>query len=106
MFASVVYGSLNFVAIENDIRGVIPYVINDDSILNLPVDLDNNFGLHLHLGMADETLIKADILNWTEAEFIYTVLEIENIRFATIEEIALMKLDLKRRTEKRFLGYV
>ncbi|MFD1001903.1 hypothetical protein ACFQ21_21435 [Ohtaekwangia kribbensis] len=56
--------------------------------------------------MADETLIKAHILNWTEAEFIYTVLEIENIRFATIEEIALMKLDLKRRTEKRFLGYV
>lgn len=44
MFASVEYGSLNFVAIENDIRGVIPYVINDDSILNLPVDLDNNFG--------------------------------------------------------------
>jgi hypothetical protein len=59
MFASVEYGSLNFAAIENDIRGVIPYVINDDPILNLPVDLDNNFGLHLHLGMADETLIKA-----------------------------------------------
>jgi hypothetical protein len=93
MFASVEYGSLNFAAIENDIRGVIPYVINDDSILNLPVDLDNNFGLHLHLGMADETLIKADVLNWTDAEFIYPVLEIENIRFATIEEIALMKLD-------------
>ena len=93
MFTSVEYGSLNFVAIENDIRREVPFVTNDDAVLDLPVDLDNNFGLHLHLGMTDETLIKADILNWTEAEFIYPVLEHENIRFATIEEIALMKLD-------------
>jgi hypothetical protein len=56
--------------------------------------LDNNFGLHLHVGQNETLSIKTDILNWSAADFIYPLQEIEGIRIATTEEIALMKLDI------------
>ena len=93
LFASVEYGSVNFASIERDVREVFPSVVNDDEILNLPKDLENNFGLHLHIGTDQEASIKTDVLNWTTCDFIFPVLEIDSIRLASFEEIALMKLD-------------
>jgi hypothetical protein len=93
LFASQEYGSIDFNAIENDIRQVFPLVTNDDRILDLPVELENHFGLQLHIGTNENSSIKTDILNWTTADFIFPIQNIEGIRLATAEEIALMKLD-------------
>lgn len=91
MFASVEYGSIDFEAIENEVRGLFQTVVNDNDIFG--IQIENNIGLHLHIGIRENPSVKTDILNWTTAEFIYPVLEIDEIRFATVEEIALMKLD-------------
>ncbi len=56
-------------------------------------DLESHIGLHLYIGLKEISSVKTDILSWTTAEFIYPALEIDGIRFATLEEIALMKLD-------------
>lgn len=78
--------------IEGDIRALFPTVVNDDDILG--IELQNNFGLHLHIGVGDNPSIKTDILNWTVAEFIFPALQINDLRLATVEEIALMKLNV------------
>lgn len=92
LFTFQPYGNVDFTAIENDISRKFPSVINDDRILGLPPQLENNFGLHLHIGMGKEAVIKADILNWA-SDFIRPAMEVDGIRIATMEEIALMKLD-------------
>jgi predicted nucleotidyltransferase component of viral defense system len=91
LFASVEYGTIDFKSIENEIQRLFPVVVNDDDILG--IHLENHMGLHLHIGLGENPSVKADILNWSAAEFIHPAFEIEDIRFATVEEIALMKLD-------------
>lgn len=92
LFTYQTYGGIDFKKIEVDIKECFPYFVNDDDILSL-TDLDNNFGLHLHVGQDENSSIKTDILNWTTADFIYPITEINGLRLATTEEIALMKLD-------------
>ncbi len=91
LFTHLPYGSVDFKKIEADINEHFPYTHNDDQLpgLNLP---ENNYGLHLHVGETKNSAIKTDILNWTD-DFYYPVIEIDGIRLATFEEIALMKLD-------------
>lgn len=60
--------------------------------MDLPPELENHFGLHLHIGPGKDGTVKTDIINWT-ADFIFPVNEVEGIRLAKMEEIALMKLD-------------
>ena len=92
LFTFQPYGTVDFTAIENDVFQKFPSSINDERILDLPPQLENHFGLHLHIGTGKEAIIKTDILNWT-ANFIFPAVEVEGIRIATMEEIALMKLD-------------
>lgn len=91
MFASAEYRSIDFYAIEMDIQEKFPTVVNDDKILG--IQIENHLGLHLHIGMGEEPNIKTDILNWTTSEFIFPPYEVDGLRLATVEEIALMKLD-------------
>jgi hypothetical protein len=86
------YGTVDFRRIENDIKFIFPYFVDDDHIPGLP-KLKNNVRLHLHIGFNAETAIKTDIFNWTVADFIFPAQEIDGIRLAPMEEIALMKLD-------------
>lgn len=92
LFAALEYGSINFESIEHDIKQVINTLVNDDKIFGLKHIANNTLGLHLHLGVGEHASVKVDILNWTDGEFIFPIQKIEGIRFATIEEIALMKL--------------
>ena len=85
------YGSIDFKKIETDIAGLFAYVHNDDVLAGIE-PIENNRGLHLHVGETEESSIKADILNWAD-DFLDPVIEIDGIRLATFEEIALMKLD-------------
>ena len=106
LFTHQHYGSVDFKKIESDIKGFFLYTRNDDHFpgLNLP---ENNYGLHLHVGQTEASSIKTDLLNWTD-DFLYPAVEIDKIRMASLEEIALMKLDSisRGRRKKRFLGYL
>src|SRR5689334_18928617 len=91
LFSSVQYGTMDFSVVEREIKENFPSVVNSDNIPG--INMENHMGLHLYIGMRELPSVKADILNWTTAEFIYPVSEIDGIRLASIEEIALMKLD-------------
>ncbi|MBS1682223.1 MAG: nucleotidyl transferase AbiEii/AbiGii toxin family protein [Bacteroidetes bacterium] len=91
LFTHQPYGSVDFEKIEAEIAALFPYARNDDRFPELQLP-KNDYGLHLHVGDTEESSIKTDILNWTEA-FLDEAMEMEGIRLATFEEIALMKLD-------------
>jgi predicted nucleotidyltransferase component of viral defense system len=91
-FTNQDYGSIDFKTIEEEISHHFPYTVNDDVILGIE-NIENHFGLHLHVGIDADSSVKTDILNWSVADFIDAELEIDGIRMATIKEIALMKLD-------------
>jgi predicted nucleotidyltransferase len=91
LFTHQPYGSIDFKKIQAEIKENFVYVRNDDEILGLQ-PIENNFGLHLHVGHLEDSAIKIDILNWND-DFLFPEKHIEGIRFATFEEIALMKLD-------------
>lgn len=65
-------------------------MVNDDRIFG--ITLENHYGLHLHVGQTVNSSIKTDVLNWTD-DFLYPAMEVDGIRMASFEEIALMKLD-------------
>ena len=96
LFAAKEYGSIDFKKILIDLKSLFPYLRNDDAIFGLE-NLENNTGLHLHIGNTEEASIKTDILNWTISQWLDPEKEVEGIRFATIEEIALMKLEVVAR---------
>jgi predicted nucleotidyltransferase component of viral defense system len=92
LFTHRSYGSVNFEVIETVIRNNFTYVYNTDDTFPELKPIPNNYGLHLNVGENEDAAIKVDILNWTD-EFLYPYQEIEGIRIASLEEIALMKLD-------------
>jgi len=92
LFTYTEYGSISFTDIEEHLRLEFARVINNDDNFPALKSLDNNFGLHLFIGDQD-SLIKTDILNWTD-RFLFPFIKDEGIRLATIEEIATMKLDV------------
>lgn len=92
LFASLPYGSIDFAAIKHQVTENLEEVVDDDDILK-SADGANNFGLHLHIIGNDGEPVKTDILNWTTSDFIEAPLVIDGIRMATVQEIALMKLD-------------
>jgi len=92
MFTYQLYGNISFNDIEEKLRLEYPLMVNnDDSIPDLK-SLNNNYGLHLFIGK-EAANVKVDLLNWTD-DFLCPFIEIENIRLATVEEIATMKLDV------------
>jgi Nucleotidyl transferase AbiEii toxin, Type IV TA system len=79
LFASEPYGSINFPKLFEDLKPLFSYVGDDDAILGLQ-NIENNSGLHLHIGSSKEESIKTDILNWTISAWLDPVKEIEGIR--------------------------
>lgn len=94
LFTDSNYGNIPFQAIESKLRDIFPYVLNSTT-QNIPVlaQHENNSGLHLFIGASEEDRIKTDIIYWN-AEYIFPPVIEENIRLATVEEIAAMKLDV------------
>lgn len=92
LFTSQLYGSVSFNSIEQELKSLFPVVENTD-IIAPGQPGDNHYGLHLFIGTSEDDLIKTDLLHWSD-DFLFPVLETESIRLATIEEIALMKLDV------------
>ncbi len=91
LFTHQPYASVDFKIIEADLRKFFPYVCNDDQLLGIIIS-ENNYGLHLHIGESQSASVKTDVLNWSD-DFLYPAYEVDNIRMATFEELALMKLD-------------
>jgi len=92
LFTYKEYGSISFNDIEEQLKLEFPVVLNNDDNFPALKSLDNNYGLHLFIG-DQNTPIKVDLLNWND-DFLFPFQEMENIRLATIEEIATMKLDV------------
>lgn len=92
MFTHQPDGTVPFAEIEKEISAAFPITVNTDKDfpeLQVP---EKGAGLHLFVGNNETRLVKLDILNWDEG-FLFPVAEIDGIRLASIEEIAIMKLD-------------
>jgi hypothetical protein len=92
LFTYKTYGSIDFDEIEQSLKILFPYVYNYEDDFPEIKKLKNNLGLNLRVGNNENDAIKVDILNW-DAPFIYEIVEEEDIRLASVEEVALMKLD-------------
>lgn len=85
LFSDAVYGTINFKMLEDILRLTFPYV---DSIFSGPVGMGKSF----FVGNSEKELVKLD-LYYTDT-FVFPVFIRENIRFASLEEVAAMKLDI------------
>lgn len=92
LFTDQEYGSTHFGVIEDEIKRRFPVVENFEDEFPQLKTLENNTGLHLNIGYSKEALVKTDILYWED--FLFSAIEVEGIRMATVEEIGAMKLDV------------
>jgi len=88
LFTNAEYGSVDFNCITRFLQKNFPYV---DAIDLKPVGMGKAF----FIGKSKDACIKLDLF-YTD-DFITDVLIIDGIRFARIEEIIAMKLDVVRR---------
>lgn len=93
LFTDQAYGSTDFGAIEELVKMTFPVVENPENAFPQLKKLHNNLGLKLNIGYNEDSLVKADILYW-DPPFLFDPLEEEGIRFASMAEIAAMKLDV------------
>jgi len=83
---------INFNEIENKIISLgFPFYSNTEQ--NLPDDIKNKNSLFIYVGESEDKSVKVDILNWSE-NFFFDEIKIDGIRMATIEEFAIMKLEI------------
>jgi hypothetical protein len=92
LFASEPYGSIDFKRIEETLQAKFPFFYNPEADIPALQALENHYGLKLSIGFTQDEPVKVDIINWGEP-FLFPTQDIEGIRIATIEEIALMKMD-------------
>lgn len=85
LFTEAAYGSLDFEAIDKKLQESFPFV-------EMQYEGNNSFGKSYYIGNNNRDIVKVDLF-YTDA-FIRPILEIENIRLATIEEIAAMKMEV------------
>ncbi len=85
LFTDEAYGSINFKKLENRLHKTFPYV--DTTSVGEVV-----FGRSYFVGTSQENALKLDIY-YTDP-FMFPILEVENIRLATSEEIAAMKFEV------------
>ena len=97
LFTDADYGTVDFDAIDTFLRQKYPYVeTNNFDVIG--------FGKAYFIGNSEDDAIKLDLF-YTDP-FIDKVIEIDNIRIASVEEIIAMKLDVVSRTgRKKDLGY-
>ena len=102
LFTDQEYGSTHFGVIEDKIKRRFPVVENFEDEFPQLKTLENNTGLHLNIGYSKEALVKTDILYWED--FLFSAIEVEGIRMATVEEIGAMKLDVISRGGRKIFG--
>jgi len=85
LFTDADYGSVDLSSIINWLKANFDYVSNTDAVNNVP-------GISCFTGSAEKDCIKLD-LYYTET-FIRPPVNSLNIRLATLEDIAAMKLDM------------
>lgn len=85
LFTDADYGSLDFNAIDKKLQEVFPFA-------DMQYQGNDSFGKSYYIGNDKDNIVKVDLF-YTDA-FIRPTLEIENIRLATIEEIAAMKMEV------------
>lgn len=92
LFTDAEYGTIDFEAIDNDLRTSFKYV--DQSSTDLI-----GFGRSYFVGNSPGESIKLD-LYYTD-KFIFEYLSVDGIRLATIEEIIAMKVDVINRAGRK-----
>lgn len=89
LFTDAKYGSIDFEVIDTFLRSTYPYVdTNSYNVIGM--------GKSYYVGQNKDECIKLDIFYSTE-KFIDEIQLIDDIRFATIEEIIAMKIDVVSR---------
>jgi hypothetical protein len=93
LFTHLPYGTVNFRGIEADIKERFSYVFNRIDKFPQIKAMPEHFGITLHIANGSSDPVKVDIMNWSEP-FLDEVQIIDNIRMASVREIALMKLEV------------
>lgn len=88
IFTDAAYGSIDFKTLEQYLKSSFSYV--DHFSLNNPA-----IGMSFSVGRGEENAVKVDVY-YTDP-FIRPALVVGNIRMATLEEIAAMKIDVVQR---------
>ncbi len=92
LFTDADYGTVDFDAIDTFLRQKYPYVeTNNFDVIG--------FGKAYFIGNSEDDAIKLDLF-YTD-NFIDEVIEIDNIRIASVEEIIAMKLDVVSKTGRK-----
>lgn len=92
LFSDYEYGTIDFDSIDSYLRKEFSYV-DTSSIAEV------SFGKSYYIGDSDKTAIKLDLF-YTDP-FIQPAVVIDNVRLATIEEIAAMKIDVVSRAGRK-----
>lgn len=88
LFTDADYGTVDFEAIDHYLRRNYPYVdTNDYNVIGM--------GKSYYIGANAQECIKLDLF-YTDP-FVFEINTVDNIRFATVEEIIAMKLDVVQR---------
>ncbi len=85
LFSDAEYGSLNFKAIDKYLRDNFSYI--DTSKIE-----EIGFGKSYFIGESEKVSVKLDLF-YTD-EYVTPILEVDNIRLASIEDIIAMKLEV------------
>lgn len=92
LFTHELYDSIDFDAIDNFLRRVFPFV---SDLQKGPVGM----GVSYLVGNSQDDTVKLDI--FYTSPFIQPALQIDSYRFATVEEIIAMKIDIVQRKARK-----
>ncbi len=85
LFTDAEYGSIDFEAIDQRLQKEFPYV-------EMLYFGNESFGKSYYIGENKENIVKVDLF-YTDS-FIQPIIQVENIRIASIEEISAMKIEI------------
>ena len=85
LFTDAEYGSLDFDILETKLQELFPYV-------DAATDTEVGMGKSYFIGNNPSDLVKLDLF-YTDP-FVFPVLIVDEVRFASIEEVAAMKLEV------------
>jgi len=85
LFTDAAYDSLDFKVIDKKLQESFP-------IVEMQYEGNDSFGKSYYIGNSKTNVVKVDLF-YTDA-FIRPILQIDNIRMATIEEISAMKMEV------------
>jgi len=88
LFTDAEYGSLDFDILETKLQELFPYV-------DAATDTEVGMGKSYFIGNNPSDLVKLDLF-YTDP-FVFPVLIVDEVRFASIEEVAAMKLEVVAR---------